>query len=225
MKALTYLLAMLAVSASAQDVIVVMKDSTEMPVTMKAVSDSQIFTSEGNVALADVAYVSTYSDVELPSSTKSRLVEHGVPVRRLQISSSLRNAHPDDLLYHETIAVPGKSKDELYAAAKEWFVYAYKSANNVIQLDDPANGKLIGKGTFTVPYLGELQVVRHTVTIEVKDGKYRYFIDQFSINDYPFADLPKGQRKNLGAKSHQVVLDLIGSMRNYMRKTAPQEDW
>lgn len=122
--------------------------------------------------------------------------------------------------YQETMSVD-RTKDQLYYNAKDWFVYTYKSANHVIQLDDQANGKLVGKGVFSVPYALSYVDVGYTVTVEVKDGKYRYFIDQFSVNVPPYNRLPKGIAK----KTDERVTELINSLHDYMQKTAPPEDW
>lgn len=48
--------------------------------------------------------------------------------------------------YTEVVNANGKSSDQLYSTAREWFAESFKSANNVLQMDDPVAGKLIGKG-------------------------------------------------------------------------------
>src|SRR5665647_1743863 len=39
------------------------------------------------------------------------------------------------------------TSDELYTRARSWFATAFKSANNVIQMEDKSSGIIIGKGT------------------------------------------------------------------------------
>jgi hypothetical protein len=80
------------------------------------------------------------------------------------------------IIYTGVVDVPNTSKDELFDRAKIWFVNSYRSANDVLQLDDKANGRLIGKGYFE-QYDRTLNVsVYHTISIYVKDNKYKYEI-------------------------------------------------
>jgi hypothetical protein len=58
----------------------------------------------------------------------------------------------------------------------------YKSAQDVIQLDDKDAGRLICKGNFQTTWLTNQAWVRHVLTIEVKDGRYRYTLTDFVID-------------------------------------------
>lgn len=94
------------------------------------------------------------------------------------------------VVFTDIIEVVGVSKDELYSRAKEWFVNYFKSANHVLQMDDKAIGKLIGKGTERpiIPAMLGIQIPytqRSTITIIVKEGKYKYEITDFRILDDP----------------------------------------
>ena len=51
-----------------------------------------------------------------------------------------------EVVYTEVIKVDSLNAKELYNRAKKWIVLNYKSANDVIQLDDKEDGILIGKG-------------------------------------------------------------------------------
>jgi len=77
------------------------------------------------------------------------------------------------------IDLPGLTQKQIYDKALEWMAKKYVSANEVIQLKDPDNGKIIGKGitdftnyTATIP-------CEYSITIETKDGKCRVTCDQF----------------------------------------------
>jgi len=86
------------------------------------------------------------------------------------------------ITYSEVVLVDSiTTKQELYLNAKEWFVHAFNSAQNVIQFDDKESGKIIGKGLISVgSTLGpvkssdNLGVVSFVVEIQLKNGKYRY---------------------------------------------------
>lgn len=75
------------------------------------------------------------------------------------------------------------SKNEIYVKVFEWVAKKFNSANDVIQMQDKEAGKIIGKGNFTVdgPKNGfgtplSIDRVKFTLTIDIKDGRYRCVI-------------------------------------------------
>lgn len=71
-----------------------------------------------------------------------------------------------------------RTKDELYSIAREWFAKSFKDSQNVLQMEDKAFGKLIGKGSAVIQktsFLGESNV-DFTISIYLKDGRYKYVI-------------------------------------------------
>ncbi|MFA9371888.1 MAG: DUF4468 domain-containing protein [Labilibaculum antarcticum] len=87
--------------------------------------------------------------------------------------------------YTEVVEVPGKNADQLYSTAREWFAETFKSADDVLQMDDPVAGKLIGKGLVKVPIVsGKYSVatnMRFTIKVFVKDGRYKCDITNILI--------------------------------------------
>lgn len=83
--------------------------------------------------------------------------------------------------YVEVVTADGIPAPELYARAKAWVAQQYRSAQHVIQLDDPSTGKLVVKGNFPGTARGDAGVyyVGHTLTLEVKPGRYRYTLTDF----------------------------------------------
>lgn len=72
------------------------------------------------------------------------------------------------------------NKSTLYSNALSFFANNFKSANDVIQMKDESSGKVIGKG-----FIKDGNDSRKlTITIDVKDNKYRY-----AINIEPFIEL------------------------------------
>jgi hypothetical protein len=77
------------------------------------------------------------------------------------------------------------SSKELYNRARAWFAETYRSAQDVIQMDDKEIGKIIGKGN--MKYVSSVFVgsngtkgwIRYTISIQVKDGRYKYDISNF----------------------------------------------
>ncbi|WP_343524400.1 DUF4468 domain-containing protein [Pedobacter sp.] len=80
--------------------------------------------------------------------------------------------------YSQVVQVKG-SKNELYSKAIEWFASMFKSSKNVIQLDDKDAGKIIGK---FVAYDSNQGPVTCTLTIMLKDEKYKYILDNIYFN-------------------------------------------
>jgi len=84
----------------------------------------------------------------------------------------------EPVTYSETIEITGVSQDDLYIRANMWFVDAFNNAESVIQFSDKESGVIKGK------YIGDSVVVgiyickiSTTVTVEVKDGRYRITFD------------------------------------------------
>ncbi len=82
------------------------------------------------------------------------------------------------ITYQAVVPVEGAPAAELYSRAKLWIANSYRSAKTVIDLDDKESGRLIVKGTFTIPVpaglITKATTYRHQLTIEVKDGRFRY---------------------------------------------------
>lgn len=107
--------------------------------------------------------------------------------------------------YSEIVNVDSSlTKDILYKNAKLYFANAFKSAQNVIQYDDQASGKVMGKGNIEcaanktvllTPILLEWRV-NFSLEISCKDGKYRYRYYNFNIlqGNSRYADTPIDQQ-------------------------------
>lgn len=89
--------------------------------------------------------------------------------------------------YSEVIYSEGKTADQLYYAAYEWMALVFNSANDVIQLSDPNNHKLIAKGVRSIQHnVNGVPMPTHlyfTLLTEFKDGRYRYKISATSIEN------------------------------------------
>lgn len=108
--------------------------------------------------------------------------------------SQKQTIDPDTKLitYSEVIEIPSTSKDELYLRANTWLSRAFKSAKAVIDFQDKEAGKIIAKGnigtTIKVPLVGKQDAgnINITITILIKDGKYKYTIDNLT-HSKPFS--------------------------------------
>lgn len=133
--------------------------------------------------------------------------------------------------YTAVIHVESADKNTLYTRAKKWFVDTYKSAKDVIQLDDKENGEITGKGNFKISYYTRDPYISHTVSIFVKDGRYKYIITGFSYSDnqnekFSIVDFPKSWagKKKLYMKVDEETKAIIASIEKFM-KSKPKDDW
>lgn len=85
------------------------------------------------------------------------------------------------IAYQGVVQVPGVSQADLYARAVAWINQTYTADKELVQ--NPSTGELMLKGARPVSvrheYAGVLRpsyagVVRHTLTVYVKDGRYKY---------------------------------------------------
>lgn len=92
-----------------------------------------------------------------------------------------------EIEFTEIVETPLK-KDVLYANAKEWVAKTFGDYKSVLQFEDNDNCKLIIKGISETEYYiafkqkntmqetATMEKVKYTITIECKDGRYRYKI-------------------------------------------------
>lgn len=88
--------------------------------------------------------------------------------------------------FSEVVQFEGMTKDQIYAKAMAWFAESYRSANDVIQMDDKEAGVMIGKGL--VRYNIDLGMdgalpfsLRHVIKIEVREGRAKITMNNLLI--------------------------------------------
>lgn len=150
------------------------------------------------------------------------------------------------IYYSGVVTVDSTSKDELYRRSRQWFANTYKSADDVLQMEDKDAGQIIGKGYFTaiwkVTFYANQEVdVYHTINIQIKDGKYRYEITDFRVHYYsepsqysaaytvdtPMEEWRKSGGKNIDAFFADVnneVNEIISSLQKAM-STKSDSQW
>jgi hypothetical protein len=134
------------------------------------------------------------------------------------------------ITYKEVIEVNGKTSSEIYLKSLEWFALKYNSANNLIQLKDDINNKIIGKGQFSISYYSRNPTIDHTIVVETKDAKARVTImglyykdvqnDQFYLETFPFG---WGGKKKLYNTVNQNILEIINDLKIFLNKS--NNDW
>lgn len=147
--------------------------------------------------------------------------------------------------YTSVVSVDSASKDQLYTRAKRWFAEAFKSAQDVIQLDDKESGEIIGKGAYQTSYQATFAMslttwVNFKVNISVKDEKYKYEITSFTVkyikpsgssiasaDDTPIESWNNNREENKKkflVKVNDFVTSLVKSIEDQM-KSNKSSDW
>lgn len=123
-----------------------------------------------------------------------------------------RDSTTKQISFQEVVQVPGATKDELYTRAREWFAKTFKSSKDVIQMDDRIAGKIIGKGSGN-GLTGNILLItsfwlNYTVSITIKDGRYRYEITDFTTEDEP------SYSSNRGVLNLDFLIDYKAAKKN-----------
>ena len=90
--------------------------------------------------------------------------------------------------YSEVIAIDSISKSDLYLSALEWMNKTYKSGKNVVQTTDKEGGMIIGKAVTQTLIYNNMGMKKYggyfyyTISIYLKDNKYKYVIDNINYN-------------------------------------------
>ncbi len=89
--------------------------------------------------------------------------------------------------YQGVISIDNQSANDLYTHIKLWIAENFKSANDVIQLDDKENGVLVVKGIIPATMktvVGMYTYSMHTnFKFETKENRFRYTADVISVVD------------------------------------------
>lgn len=78
------------------------------------------------------------------------------------------------------------TKAELYVKAQSWLAARFKSSKTVIQMEDKDAGRIIGKANYPTEVKAAFgnvigsDYVSFTITIDVKDGRYRCVLSDFT---------------------------------------------
>jgi len=137
-------------------------------------------------------------------------------------------------IYENVVQVENASQNVLYKRALLFFAMNYKSANDVIQMKDEAAGSVVGKGVFKITYYTRNPIISHTISVFVKDGRYKYVITDFYYKDnqdksFWLEDFPKiwfGKQTLYSAVNVQVE-NLINNLAKFMSQETETEsdDW
>lgn len=146
------------------------------------------------------------------------------------------------VVYTEVVNVAGVNQAELFKRLDHWFNTYYKNPASIIQTKDAATGKIDGKHQFYVynevnGKKNQYGQVKYTITVDVKEGKFRYRIDDIFFFKQPklyveewLDDKAVNKTVQFGylQQVHDFITDLINQLKASMAKPAPAsggDDW
>jgi hypothetical protein len=131
-------------------------------------------------------------------------------------------------ILQDVVQAEGISAEELFARARAWVAQTYRSANDVVQLEDKATGRLVAKGFDHLEGMLYSADVWHTLTIEIKEGRWRYTMTNFDARgpqfDMPLEKYSIGKMHEKAATSARAVVE---DLKTAMQKPTPaaSADW
>jgi hypothetical protein len=144
--------------------------------------------------------------------------------------------------FQETVPIDSVTKNDLYERAVEWMTAYYKT--NKFDVNDKVNLKLANEGNFSVIYTYDFKyksenTITYNITINLKDGKYRYTITDFKIYDVKlgpktaqtmevyYPKMKTGSKGEFTTKFNKEVNNVIEDLKKYMitGKGENKEDW
>jgi hypothetical protein len=166
-----------------------------------------------------------------------------------QMIDELPKDEQGNLNFNEVVKVDSASKEQLYFRTKEYFANTFKSAKDVIQLDDKESGTMIGKAwtAIYIRVMGNPVHVRmwYSLKIQCKEGRYKAEIYDVSYQGdtgppgYPNEMFDrKSYFKNNGqprdvlekykTETVKTTNDILNSIQLAMKKSsvaASKDDW
>lgn len=143
------------------------------------------------------------------------------------------------ITYNEVVNAQG-NKDSLYLRCLKWINSRYKNAASVTEKRDQVNGEIVCKHQFEIfnydkdgkkifPASG---MIKYTLTIVFKDGRYKYTITNLNIKGVSYLGLEAWLKESPKHDDHLKQVDtfikeLIASLKEGMTYKAPakKEEW
>jgi hypothetical protein len=113
---------------------------------------------------------------------------------------------------------PGKTKQQICIAAKDWTAQTFKDSAAVNQVFDAERGKFIGKGNMTVNgFDSTLFRVIFTMTIECRNGRMRSSFEDYRIasqgQSYP---LTEDGMNHLQTKAWAKTVEMVQNLESQL---------
>lgn len=170
------------------------------------------------------------------------LIPAGIPLLYAQKPALPLDEATKKVVYTEVVQVAGVSQADLYNRALNWFKSYFPNPTSVIKTQDPATGTVSGQhGIYIFKTLenGEqfkAGQVKYSIAVQVKDGRYKYTIDDIFKFESPKVYLEefldesnpdKTARFGYATQVDKNLQELIVKLKAAMQKgeEPKKEDW
>ncbi|MBE7178066.1 MAG: DUF4468 domain-containing protein [Mucilaginibacter polytrichastri] len=114
----------------------------------------------------------------------------------LSLRAFSQNLPVDDatkkISYQGIVVVDGATEKQLYDRARSWFATKFRFPRDVVQMDDKEAGKIIARCELRGPQNADSPqfwfMLRYSIIVVVRNGKYRYEITDFTQQPDPYYD-------------------------------------
>jgi len=136
----------------------------------------------------------------------------------LALSMGAATAQDAPLSVVKVHEVADRTQVQLCTSARDWVAKTFRDSKAVIEVYDPAAGRIIGKGAATLSgWAGTSFTVLFTLQIDCKDGKYRTTFDAFQTQtEYGTHPLKEDSLNKLRTKAEARALELDTSLRTHL---------
>lgn len=130
-------------------------------------------------------------------------------------------------------SIENLNADKLYDRGLAWVNKFYKSPNSVLKTQDKAGGKIVGRARFKLSQTdkkGNINpnagFVSYQITLQFKDGKYRYIIDNIRWEQASYYDVTRWSDTNQSNYNAEKYNSFIAQTQKYFEElTANLEDY
>jgi hypothetical protein len=201
-----------------------------------------------NCAFKPILQSSLYSDFYIfdfhfkTDFMKSSLLMFFIAISPFVFAQVPIDAETGKAKYEEVVTVSGADSKELYKRLDHWFMTYFKNPASVVESKDEAGGIIKGKhrvDLYTKHPGGGVEVKKgleyYTITVGVKDGKYRYTINDIFLHTNPkvyieswLGEKADANHKYWVSQTHTAITKLIEDLKNAMSKpvpTAKEDNW
>ena len=129
----------------------------------------------------------------------------------------------DNIEFQRVIEVTG-GQDTLFPKALQWLAKTYNDSKEVIEYEDKAEGKIIGRGSTQVLWnptgLSPASInIKYSITIEIKDNKARITIGNFYHPGFQGAPIYQDSYNRLVP----ILETMVVNFKSYLSKE--EEKW
>jgi len=158
-----------------------------------------------------------------------------------QLIDELPKDENGNLYFTEIIQVDSVSRNQLYLRANQFFVKAFKSSKDVIQLADKDDGLIEGKGFSIIIEAGVELQMWYSLKIQSKDGRYKYEIHNlyflYGTRSSPPSEVfdksvyykkngqPRAAYENRKNEMLKIIDRLILEMKSTMAQKSKNNEW